>query len=43
MEELTKDEMMNISGGLGLIDTTRCLIIGLFAIKKIAEYLNERL
>ena len=43
MEELTKEEMMNISGGLGLVDTARCLLLGLFAIKKIAEYLNERL
>ena len=43
MEELTKDEMMNIYGGLGIFDTTRHAIMAIFGIlmiKKLEAYID---
>lgn len=43
MEELTKEEMIEISGGLGIFDTARhitMMIVGVLIIKKLEAYID---
>jgi len=43
MRELTKEEMVEISGGLGFVDTTRILLIGVLVIREIAAFIDGRM